>query len=119
MARIPNRIERNRLAYLYVELSREMARTIGVMDMFGTYADMLLVACGVVIGHTEGRPFTASKLAQFVGIPRTTALRKLETLVSLGVIEQKANKYCLSPQRLEFSDEAVQRLKQIVVKFSP
>jgi hypothetical protein len=119
MASLAHRVIRNRVAYLYIELSRELSKNIGVESMFGTHVDIVLVACAVVIGHTEGRPFTAAKLAQFVGMPRSTALRKLNALVDLGVIENRDGHYCVSKTRLELPDETIQRVVRTITKFSP
>lgn len=54
-------------------------------------ADVILV-CAVFIGHTDGRPMTAGKLAAYVGMPRPTAVRRLQELMTRGIVRQDASK---------------------------
>jgi hypothetical protein len=56
---------------------------------FASNADEVLVAYAVLIGTLEGRPLNASKLAQMIGLPRSTTLRRLEDLEGLGVVHKR------------------------------
>jgi hypothetical protein len=65
------------------------------MEMAGapdpSCADIILV-CAVMIGHADGRPMTSAKLAEYVGMARPTAIRRLQELMASGVISQDARK---------------------------
>ncbi|MHA6928273.1 hypothetical protein [Ralstonia pseudosolanacearum] len=47
---------------------------------FASNAPDVLLLCGVAIGDLEARPMTAYKLADYVGMPRGTVLRRLAML---------------------------------------
>jgi len=42
--------------------------------------ERLLVLSAVALGTLEGRPFRVAKLAEYLGMPRTSVLRRLEEL---------------------------------------
>src|SRR5262245_25780087 len=48
------------------------------------------------IGHAQGRPLSASKLARIAEMPRTTVLRRLTALIELGYLERISNSYYLT-----------------------
>jgi DNA-binding IclR family transcriptional regulator len=52
-----------------------------------------------MIGHLEGRPFTASKLAAYLDCPRTSVLRRLQALIDMGSIERRGSRYYVAEQR--------------------
>jgi hypothetical protein len=52
----------------------------------------IILLCAVMIGHADGRPMTASKLAAYVGMPRPTVFRRLQELMSRGIIGHDARK---------------------------
>jgi DNA-binding IclR family transcriptional regulator len=54
-------------------------------------ADIILF-CAVLIGHAEGRPMTAGKIAAYVGMPRPTAVRRLQEMMGKGIIRHDARK---------------------------
>lgn len=61
----------------------------------GDFALLLVYWC-VLIGHIDGRPMNASKVAHYLDLPRTTVLRKLSDLVRLAIVERKGSAYVLS-----------------------
>ncbi|WP_367949109.1 helix-turn-helix domain-containing protein [Paraburkholderia sp. NMBU_R16] len=55
--------------------------------------------CAVAIGDLEGRPLTAYKLAQYIGMPRPTVIRKLASMTCAGLVERDARRrYLLTPE---------------------
>ena len=60
---------------------------------FGAEADACMIAFAIVIGHYEGRPMTANKIAQYLQIPRRTVARKLEFLCEIGYATKDRTKY--------------------------
>lgn len=69
--------------------------TVGGMELAGSpdpsCTDIILF-CAVMIGHAEGRPMTAAKLAEYVGMARPTAIRRLQELMAVGVVDQDSRK---------------------------
>ncbi len=112
---IAMRFERNRLSYLIIELMREIATSLDVteLDAMG-----VLVGCAVCIGHTEDRPMSATKISHFLGVPRTTVIRKLERLIRLDIISRRGHTFVIAPARRGRTD-VVTRLIRTTLKFAP
>ena len=94
---IMHRLERLALAKAYVALTRVM-----VDSVFGDKpADhsLLLIGSAVMVGHAENRPMNATKIAQYIGLPRSTVIRKLNEFLRAGVIARHGNVYLLSEER--------------------
>lgn len=65
----------------------------------------------VMLGHLEGKPLTASVIAELTGLARTTVMRKLARLVAAGEMIRKADAtYCLSARMVD--DPLVQRVSR-------
>ena len=63
--------------------------------------DRLLVLCAVALGTIEGRPFRVAKLAEYLGMPRTSVLRRLEELEAEDWITYSEKGHVLTrPERL-------------------
>jgi DNA-binding IclR family transcriptional regulator len=66
--------------------------------------DDVLLCAAVYIGQCEGRLMTAGKLAEYIGMPRPTAFRKLHTLKERGVLDvSKSGRWCVSNNLPEIS----------------
>jgi predicted transcriptional regulator len=50
--------------------------------------ESVIIAATVFKGHVQGRPFTLTKLAHYLSLPRTTVRNKLKTLIAAGVVER-------------------------------
>lgn len=48
--------------------------------------ELLLIGAAVLVGHVRGKPRNSVEIARTVGIPRVTVRRKLETLITRGVV---------------------------------
>jgi hypothetical protein len=69
-------------------------------ESFEGWVDNLLVWMCVGIGHQEGRPLNASKVAQIMNMPRMTAFRKLDELCRRGVLLKMGTQYILNEQKI-------------------
>ncbi|AWM87343.1 helix-turn-helix domain-containing protein [Microvirga sp. 17 mud 1-3] len=78
------------VARLVLALVCEISRSILNQERFGTHADTVILCCAIHVGHAEGRPMSASKLADYAGMPRPTVIRKLRELEACGAIERTA-----------------------------
>jgi predicted transcriptional regulator len=94
---IIHRLERLALAKAYIALTRVM-----VDSVFGKKpADhsLLLIGSAIMVGNAESRPMNATKIAHYVGLPRSTVIRKLNEFLRAGVIARHGNVYLLSKER--------------------
>ena len=85
------------LAKAYIALTRVM-----VDFVFGEKpADhsLLLIGSAIMVGHAENKPMSATKIAQYIGLPRSTVIRKLNQFQRNGVIARHGNVYLLSKER--------------------
>lgn len=89
-------------ARLWVELTRQLHATVApdLQDQFGSRVPLLLIGAAVYLSTVEGRPMTASKLADYVGMPRATVIRRLDMLRRLGVVERINSKWRTPAKRL-------------------
>lgn len=62
----------------------------------GGVLGMFVMSC-VFVGHAEGKPMNATKIAHYLNAPRTTVLRKLKELLDAGVLVQRGTYYFLAP----------------------
>ena len=76
------------MMHLWIELTRNLS-LLGRpgRKRFGADVADHLIAGAVYLGMVEDREMTASQIAQNVGLPRTTTLRRLTTLEQLGAVE--------------------------------
>jgi predicted transcriptional regulator len=92
-----HRSERLALANAYIALTRVM-----VDSVFGKKpADhsLLLIGSAIMVGHAEDKPMNATKIAHYIGLPRSTVIRKLNQFLKAGVIARDGNVYLLSIER--------------------
>jgi DNA-binding transcriptional ArsR family regulator len=82
----------------------------------GPHMITILLGMAVFIGQHEGRPFTAHKLAQYVGIPRQTVARRLERMAEAGIVERRGTHYYVRDDYLDGPEAAglVRELVQII-----
>ena len=94
---IMHRSERLALADAYIALTRVM-----VDSVFGNKpADhsLLLIGSAIMVGHAEDKPMNATKISHYVGLPRSTVVRKLNEFARTGVVARHGNVYLLSEER--------------------
>jgi CRP-like cAMP-binding protein len=108
---IMHRLERLALARAYIALTHVM-----VDSVFGEKpADhsLLLIGSAIMVGHAENKPMSATKIAQYIGLPRSTVIRKLNEFQRAGVISRHGNVYLLSKQRAQNQSRYVSEAMRI------
>ncbi|MCW0101048.1 helix-turn-helix domain-containing protein [Burkholderia pseudomallei] len=66
---------------------------------FASNAPDVLLICAVAIGDLEAKPLTAYKLADFIGMPRPTVIRRLAAMARSGLMERDSRRrYVLTPE---------------------
>lgn len=91
--------ERLELCRWYLALTRTIQdltfpqRRVG----FGSNLELMLVLMGVFIGDAEGRPTTATKIANHCGLSRATVYRRLDQLIKLGKVTREKRSYFVAP----------------------
>ncbi|MDK3021720.1 helix-turn-helix domain-containing protein [Cupriavidus taiwanensis] len=76
---------------------------------FASHAGDVLLLCAVAVGHGEGKPMTAHKLAGYVGMPRPTAVRRLRHLEAMRLVQRGDG------GRYQLTDEGMRRVVAVGV----
>jgi IclR helix-turn-helix domain len=89
-------------------------------ELFGRYpatqADAAWVLRAVVIGHLRGRPMTVRAIARYIGMPRTTVLRRLQFLLRLDYVRRNGRAFCLSDRYLRAPPKALNEAINIILE---
>lgn len=91
-----------------IETMRALSWALLKERRFGARAGDVLILMGVMIGQAEGKPLSAFKLADLVGIPRPTVMRRLARLTRDGLLMRDHLK------RYMLTDEARKRAARVV-----
>jgi len=89
-------LERARVARLVLNLLRTVRNAYTPELTLEEASEFLFLMMHLFIGHAEGRPLSASKLARIAEMPRTTVLRRLAALIELGYLERVGDSYYLT-----------------------
>lgn len=112
---VPQREARLRICHLVVEVLKAInADLFGSGSNFGAELDTIAIGCTVLIGHAEGRPMTAHKLALYLGMPKSTVLRKLERLRAMEVVFEIDGRFFITAARLKANAPLVKRLGTMI-----
>lgn len=78
--------------------------------------DHVFIGMAVKVGHVEGKGMTASGIAGYLDIPRTTVLRRLDELCVAGIVHKSARRYWMVEDAVnsQRAVEATARVTRIV-----
>src|SRR5262245_28683568 len=79
--------ERAQVARLVLSLLRTVRNAYTPKLTLEQASEFLFLMMHLFIGHVQGKPLSASKLARVTEMPRTTVLRRLTALIELGYLE--------------------------------
>src|SRR5262245_38763089 len=118
MARVLKAKERLTLCRMFVDVAREAHFEYMPKLAFCRRLDLLVVGVCVAIGHLDGKPFSATKLAAYLDCPRTSVIRRLDALAKMQIIVRRGTRYFLNEPRVN-SDRAIKshdKVRRIVLK---
>lgn len=73
-------------ARLIIDLTRIVSVTFLQDEYPATTADLVLICAALMMGQTERKPMTATKVAASIGMPRPSVIRKLRILHMRGIV---------------------------------
>lgn len=101
---MPKRIKGARQRIELTKLAIWLVRYVSVQYMgderFGASSGDVMLCCAIFVGQAEGRPMTAGKLADYIGMPRPTVVRRLGVLDKRGLVEVVDGKAFLPLEKL-------------------
>jgi DNA-binding IclR family transcriptional regulator len=110
--------ERAIVAKLMLDTMREFGAAYLKRKRFGSSADELLLLAAVLVGQAEGRPMATAKVAEYAGVARPSAIRKLDRMVKRGIVEKVDGRYLIpehvanSARVLRAADAARKRIRR-------
>jgi biotin operon repressor len=69
-------------------------------EAFGKHLEIVYIGLSLAIGQIEGKPFSVAKVAAYMNVPRTTVVRRLDTLKKWGLIERQGRHYFIRPEKV-------------------
>jgi hypothetical protein len=69
-------------------------------ERFGLRLETFFIGLCVTVGDVEGKPFSVAKIADYMGVPRTTVYRRLSRLQSWGLVDRRGRHYYLHEKTL-------------------
>jgi hypothetical protein len=119
MTDTPDKYPRSRERLIVAEAAIRFGRVFNA-ELFGGYpatqADATWVLRAIVIGHLRGRPMTTRGIARYIGMPRTTVLRRLQYLLRLDYVRRNGRTYCLSERYLGAPPKALNEAIKIILQ---
>lgn len=81
------------VSLLQINMMRTTVEVFLREDGITRFADEALLCTAMFLGQAEGRPMTVGKIAEYIGMPRPSAIRKLKSLKARGIVEQVSGKH--------------------------
>jgi hypothetical protein len=69
-------------------------------EPFGNRLETFFVGLCVALGELDGKPFSTTKIAAYMRVPRSTATRRLSRLEGWGLIHKRGRYYCVDDKAL-------------------
>jgi biotin operon repressor len=69
-------------------------------EPFGVRMESFFIGLCIAIGDIDATPFSAGKIGAFLGMSRTTVIRRLNRVNSWGLVERKGRYYYLQEKTL-------------------
>ena len=94
----PHKIKAARQRLVMIRLMVDIMRNLHdayapINEPFGTRLETFFVGFCVALGDIEGKPFSVSKIAAYLHMPRTTVKRRLKRLESWDIVYHHSRLY--------------------------
>ena len=103
------RAKREMMARLILTSLRMITEEYLQEPRLASVSDVALLLLAIRLAQLQGRPLTPAKAAQYVGIPRATALRKLKDLEARGLVSLTRDGNCLMIPEDRLGSEGMQQ----------
>lgn len=108
-----NKEIRYTLSVRAIELLRFVSISAFNDDQFGRHLNDLIIILAVNASEFEGRPLTVAKISQVIGMPRPTVARRVNLMISAGILKEGENRKILRTQKLiECAEKIMPQLKK-------
>lgn len=83
------------IAKLMLKLMQHYSSAVFDDPDYGKNAQDIIILLGVAVGHHEGKPMTAAKLANYVCVPRATVVRRVSVMAERDLLVLNGQKQIL------------------------
>jgi hypothetical protein len=89
-------------------------------EPFGGRLETFFIGICVALGEMEGRPFSITKIAAYMRVPRSTVMRRLEQLQSWDLIYRQDRRYYMQDKTLNslIGMRSYQQIRRLLSKAS-
>ena len=112
---IPRRQERLILADATQMFERLLITRIFATNDIAAFAEHAHIARALWSGTLRGQALTAQQIARTIGLPRTTVLRKLQSMLKRGYISQHGSAYLISDDMLGTTTPALDEAIRLIL----
>jgi DNA-binding IclR family transcriptional regulator len=77
-----------------------IAATPALSTPLGTRLETFFIGLCVALGDIKGKPLSMAKITAYMGVPRTTAIRRLDQLQRWGLIDRQGRYYYIYEKTL-------------------
>jgi hypothetical protein len=87
-------------------------------EPFGGRLETFFIGLCVALGQFEEKPFSVSKIAAYMRVPRSTVLRRLDRLQKWGLIHRQGHRYYVKDEALNslIGMRSYQRIRRLIQK---
>lgn len=97
---------------------REISLAYHETERFGEHIDDIMIGAAMIIGDAEGRAMCATDIAEFIGMPRATIVRKLKEYERDGyAAARKEGRRVVYELTTRSEHRAVERVRKIIAAF--
>src|ERR1700733_9946448 len=98
-------VKKARQRLVLCRLMIDMMRTVHgayapASEPFGTRLETFYVALCVALGDIDGKPFSVAKIAAYMGVPRSTVIRRLDRSQQWGLVYRQGRRYFIHDKAL-------------------
>lgn len=89
------------LCHLMIDIMRTLHGAYApASEPFGSRLEIFFIGLCVALGQFEDKPFSVTKIAGYMRVPRTTVLRRLQRLDSWGLVHRQGRRYYIDERAL-------------------
>jgi DNA-binding IclR family transcriptional regulator len=87
-------------------------------ERFGTRLETMFIGLCIYIGDIEGKPFSVSKIAEYMCVPRTTVMRHIAQLQSWNLVNRQGRRYYVRVEKLNsiMGMRSYERIRRILAE---
>jgi hypothetical protein len=115
--RIKKAGQRLMFCHLLIGIMRSLHETyLPPNERLGTRLEAMFIGLCIYIGDIEGKPFSVSKIAAYMCVPRTTVLRHIAHLQSWNLVNRRGRRYYVRAEKLNsiMGMQSYERVRRIL-----